>query len=711
MKQVLVHDGQAQTVEVPVPQPGSNEILVRVAFSCISPGTERSQVADTSRGSLVGQVLAQPQRVAKALDMLRNEGVAATVGKLQGNLDLGEPIGYSLSGTVVEVGSEVSAFAPGDRVACAGNANAFHAGFVVVPPLLAVRIPEEVGLQQAATVALGAIALQGIRRSEAVLGDVIALIGLGAVGQLTGLLLRRAGCRVVALDLSPERATAAAALGFDSCSTELAPFEAAIDRFTDGQGADAVLVTASTESSEPLGVAARVCRQRGRVVMVGMTGMELDRSEWYRKELALRLSTSYGPGRYDPHYEQAGQDYPYGYVRWTENRNMSAYLLTLAEGMDVAPLVGATYSVDDATSAFADLASRSGARPLALLDYGEEAPVSRRVDLTPCVAAGSGVIGLALVGPGAFALGVHLPNLMTLKSVYELRAIVSRQGHTGARAARRFGAGYVTTDYEDVLKDPRVEAVLIASADSLHVPQAVRALEAGKAVFVEKPMAVSLEQLDTLAEALQQHPHPLMVGFNRRFSPHATRMCDMLSARSEPAILHYRVNAGRMPPAPGCVAPGARSQLVREGCHFIDLLAFLIGLPIQTYHIQPLRVQGDRFAAESNFVATFSFPDGSVADLLYTTIGSSALPKEQIEGFCDGTAFVLNNFRELAVFTGKRERYRSRGMAKGHVEELAAFARCLRSGEALPIAFDEMVAATRITLRLQAELMKEVPDA
>jgi len=702
VKQVLIRGGGVAVEDVPAPVASPRGILVRVEWSCVSVGTESASVA-MSGLPLYRRALKQPEHAKRALEIARNEGFVRTFKRIRGQLAAGLPTGYSAAGVVVGVGSEVDGFAAGDRVACAGAGIANHAELIDVPVNLAVRVPDEVGLDAASTVTLGSIALQGVRRAAPALGESIGVIGLGVLGQLTVQLLRAAGCRVLATDLDPARVDLAVAHGAEDASGDFAERARAL---TGGFGADAVIVTAATASSDPMHDAAQACRRKGRVVIVGDVGLELRRSDLYEKELDVLMSTSYGPGRYDPVYELEGQDYPIGYVRWTENRNMEEVMRLLATGaLDLAALPQERFEIDDAETAYAALGG--GHKPLlVLLSYPEREEAQRRRVETRTVAAKSGRIGVALVGAGSFAQGSHVPNLLKLHDRFQIRAVMSRTGATAKAVAARTEAAYATTDLAEVLADPEIDLVLIATRHDLHAAQTLEALHAGKHVFVEKPLALTEDELAGIEAFYADRPDGplLMTGFNRRFSPAITHARELLAGRTTPLVADYRMNAGYLPLDHWVHGPEGGGRNIGEACHVYDLFDALVGdAEVESVSAQAIRSDGTRLAANDNFVATTRYADGSVCTLTYTALGHRDHPKEQLDVFADNAVLTLDDYKSLAV-TGGGRGWRGATQHKGHVEELEALAAAIRDGGPWPISLEEQARAMRIAFAVEEQI-------
>jgi predicted dehydrogenase/threonine dehydrogenase-like Zn-dependent dehydrogenase len=702
VKQVLIRGGGVAVEEVPAPAVSARGILVRVEWSCVSVGTESASVK-MSALPLYRRALKQPEHAKRALEIARNEGFVRTYKRIRGQLAAGLATGYSAAGVVVGVGAEVEGFAVGDRVACAGAGVANHAELIDVPVNLAVRVPAEVGLDAASTVTLGAIAMQGVRRVEPSLGDAIGVIGLGILGQLTVQLLRAAGCHVLATDLDPERVALAVAHGAEDASGDFAERAHAL---TGGFGADAVVVTAATASSDPMHDALQACRRKGRVVIVGDVGLELRRSDLYEKELDVRMSTSYGPGRYDPVYELEGRDYPQGYVRWTENRNMEEYVRLLATGgVLLDDLPQERFEIDDADAAYGALEGER--RPLlVLLSYPERAEAATRRTETRTVAPKQGRIGVALVGAGGFAQAQHLPNLKKLADHFQIRAVVSRTGATAKAVAAQAEAAYATTDLAEVLADPEIDLVLIATRHGLHATQTLEALRAGKHVFVEKPLALNEEELDAIEDFYADRVDAplLMTGFNRRFSPAIARARELLATRTTPLVADYRMNAGYLPLDHWVHGPEGGGRNIGEACHVYDVFDSLVaGAEVASVTARAIRADGARLAANDNFAATVGYTDGSVCTLTYTALGNRDHPKERLEVFADNAVLTLDDYKSLTV-AGMGSGWRSTTQHKGHVEELEALAAAIRDGGPWPIPLEEQLRAMRIAFAVEARI-------
>jgi predicted dehydrogenase/threonine dehydrogenase-like Zn-dependent dehydrogenase len=689
MKQVFFNSaGQVVVEDVPAPTLLPGGILVQVEYSLISTGTEAAAKAESV--SAVGRALKSPALVKKVIDRARMVGVQETARlvkqKLQNEAVLSlSATGYSAAGRIIAKDEAVTDLQVGDQVACAGAKYASHAEVISVPRNLAAQIPAGVSLKAAAFTTLGAIALQGVRRSRVEMGETVVVVGLGLVGQLTCQLLQGAGCRVIGLDLAREKVELARQLGLNRgivAGEEDAL--AVVNNFTQGVGADAVLLCAGTSSSRPVNQAFQMARERGRVVIVGAVGMELERADFYTKEQDLLISRSYGPGRYDPTYEEQGVDYPIGYVRWTENRNMQEFLRQLAAGkIQVEPLISAEYPVEAAAQAYAGLSSgQNGVATLLHYPANETAKNSSIIIHHP-QPINTHTIQLAIIGPGNFTQAVHLPNIKKINGL-DIRAVVARTGLTAKQIARHTGAAYATTNFDDVLTDDEIQAVLIATRHNLHASMCVAAAQAKKHIFVEKPMGLTVAECEAVKTAVQDNNVLLMVGFNRRFSPLITRIKTALQQRSGPAMLHYRVNAGPLPKEHWAVDPvEGGGRILGEGVHFFDLLAWLLDAePISLFSQAISADQGD-VVADDNLIVTLKYNDGSTTSLFYSCVGHTAAGKERLEIFFDNRSLILDDYKTLESYGTTDTGANLKQTDKGHYDELVAFRQALTTGKPL----------------------------
>nr|WP_276583382.1 bi-domain-containing oxidoreductase [Pseudomonas sp. RIT-PI-S] len=658
---------------------------------------------------LYQRALKQPDNVRRVLDMMRDQGVKRTMDRVFGKLSAGSATGYSVAGVVVEVGQDVEGFSVGDRVACAGAGIANHAEFVDVPVNLAVRIPDELDTGAAATVTLGAIALQGVRRCQPTLGETIVVVGLGILGQLTAQMLKANGCKVIGVDLDTQRVNMALENGMDvGFSPASEDYVERVSKHTGGIGADAVIITAATPSHEVISHAMHCCRKKGRVVLVGDVGLNLNRADFYQKELDFLISSSYGPGRYDPYYEEGGQDYPIGYVRWTENRNMQAYLELLVSGrVRLDKLAPMPYPIDKAGEAYQYLQGDGEKSLLVLLEYAER-PTARNthVGLRPLEKV-SGKVRVGLVGASSFAQGMHLPNMVKLRDRYALHAVQSRTGANAKAVAIQYAAQYCTSSYDDVLKDPDIDLLMITTRHHLHASMTLAGLQAGKHVFVEKPLALTVDELTDFQDFYVKNPRGplLMVGFNRRFSPAIKAVSKALEGRTTPLIINYRMNAGYIPKDHWVHGPEGGGRNLGEACHIYDLFCHLTGTSqTVSIHAAGISPPGPMWRSNENFVAVIKFSDGSVCTLTYTSMGDKSYPKERMEIFSDGKVVVMDDYKSVVIQGGKHKSWTAQAPQKGQYEELVALAETLQGTGPWPITLDEQVQATRIALDVERQL-------
>ena len=692
--------GNMSVERLPAPALRPGGILVQNAFSLISAGTERSSV-ETAQASMVGKARSRPDLVKQVLENAKSEGFVATYRKVQNRLANYKELGYSSAGVVIA--SDVDAFRVGDRVACAGYA--YHAEVVSIPRNLAVRIPDDVTFEDAAYATLGAIALQGVRRAEIHLGETVAVIGLGLIGLIAVQILKAAGCRVAGLDISTANFALAKELGCDVCMLSNREAVRKVTAFTRGHGSDAAIITAATRSNDPLELALQIARKRSPIIMVGAGGMDVVRGPFYDKELDLRIATSYGPGRYDPSYEENGHDYPIGYVRWTENRNMEAFLdLLAARSVNVSDLTTHEIPIMDALRAYEMITGKIKTRYIGiLLKYDlTKANAARRVDLhlPQGHAVSTQDVSVGFIGAGNFAQSYLLPPLKALN--LPLRGVMTSTPVNANSAAQKFGFGYAASDAGEIISDPSINTLFIASRHDSHADYALRALHAGKHVFVEKPLAISHEQVDAIEKTVREwngkpHPH-FTVGFNRRYSKPFNDLREFFDGTQEPLVIMYRVNAGFMPLTKWMQDPTQGGRFVGEACHFIDCMAFLTGaLPVRVY---AERVPSTNQATETNDNLTVSlkFSDGSVGHLLYLANGDGSLPKEYCEVFGGGKSAVMNDFAVTHFHADGKHTRKNYDHGKGHDEEVQHFIRVVKGIEEPELTPASMLATTRATL-------------
>jgi predicted dehydrogenase/threonine dehydrogenase-like Zn-dependent dehydrogenase len=708
MRQVLqsLADGRTILADVPACTAARGGLLVRTTRSLISAGTERMLV-EFGRAGWIDKARQQPQKVRQVLDKVRTDGLLPTIDAVRSKLDQMMPLGYCNVGRVAEVGADVRGFAVGERVASNGP----HAELVAVARNLCARIPDGVSDDEAAFTVLGAIALQGVRLVAPTLGERFVVTGLGLLGLLTVQLLRANGCRVLGIDPDPTKVELARRFGADVVALNQGedPLSVA-DAFSGGAGVDGVLITASTRSNDPVSQGARMCRQRARIVLVGVTGLELDRSDFYQKELSFQVSCSYGPGRYDSQYEEIGTDYPLGFVRWTEQRNFRAVLEMMnSRALDVSALITHRYAFDAAPAAYELLATQGEPHLGILLEYAahnEEGVRARTVvsDRQTTHAAAGAQPGIALIGAGNYAARILIPAFVA--SGARLQGIASGGGVTAAHYGRKFGFARATTDSDALIDAEDIDIVVIATRHDSHARFVLRALQARRHVFVEKPLALTVNEIDSIADAWNacapagQRPQ-IMVGFNRRFAPHVVRMRALLAAVREPKSFVVTVNAGAIPSAHWTQDPRVGGgRIIGECCHFVDLLRFLVGHPIVDARVQALATEAG--ANPTDTVAIMlSFADGSWGTIHYLTNGHASFPKERIEVSCAGRILQLDNFRRLRAFgwPGFHSMKLWR-QDKGQRACVRAFVDTVRIGASAPIPLQELLEVARVTVAL-----------
>ena len=712
MKQVLqnLKDGSTEVADVPCPRVGPGQLLIRTTRTLVSAGTERMLV-DFGKAGFIDKARQQPDKVRMVLDKVRTDGLMPTIEAVRNKLDQPLPMGYCNVGEVVEVGAGVSGFAVGDRVASNGK----HAEMVAVPLNLCARVPDTVDDEAAAFTVLGAIALQGIRLVQPTLGETVVVTGLGLIGLVTVQLLKAQGCRVLGLDFDADKLALARHFGAEVVDLKSGadPVTAAMD-FARGRGVDAVIITASTKSNDPVHQAAQMSRKRGRIVLVGVVGLELSRADFFEKELTFQVSCSYGPGRYDPNYEDRGQDYPLGFVRWTEQRNFEAVLDMMAERrLDMAPLVSHRFDIAQAPDAYAVVGGSEPSLGI-LLKFADANPrdtapapsaaFARTVALPApagaAASAASGAARISVIGAGNYAGAVLIPAFKAAGA--RLVRIASAGGASSVHLGRKFGFAEATTDTAALLADPNVDAVVVSTRHDTHADYVLRTLAAGKHVFVEKPLALKLDDLADIEAAARARPElRVMVGFNRRFAPQVTKIKQLLAGTPGAKVFVMTVNAGAIPSqhwTQDATVGGGR--LVGEGCHFIDLLRFLAGAAIESFQVTRMDA-----ATPDTASLTLRFADGSMGTVLYLANGSKAFPKERLEIFAAGRVLQLDNFRRLAGFGWpgftKMNLWRQ---DKGQAACAAAFVQAVQGGLPSPIPLDELLEVGRISIQVEETL-------
>ena len=713
MKQVLqdLKTGAVVVTDTPDPAPAPGRLLVRVQASLLSAGTESAQLAK-ARQSLFAKIREKPQLMRKGLDELRERGLAGVKDKLASKFEGYGELGYSCAGSVVHCGDDALAIAPGTLVACAGAGVAHHAEFVSVPVLLTAVAPEGVSAETGAYTTVGAIAMQGVRQSAAQLGEYVAVIGLGLVGLLTAQLLRAMGCRVAGIDPSPNARQRALANGCDVAAPPEQAHDAVLG-LSRGFGADAVIICAATSESSPVELAGKLARSRGRVVMVGATGMTIPREDYFLKELSFTLSRSYGPGRYDRQYEEEGHDYPVDQVRFTEQRNMRAFLELVQNGrIDPALLTTHRFPVEQAPAAYALLNDRSVDRVGIVLNYPSTTPAPERfsIQVAPAKKVGGDAVGVGFIGAGGYAQSMLLP-LLKARPDAVLRCVMTRNGSHALHAAKRFGFETVCSRAGEVLQNAAVQLVFITTRHDSHAALACQALRAGKHVWVEKPLALSIEELREVVHALRENPScRLVVGFNRPFSPAASWLFGKLGSAG-PRMMLYRVNAGQVPADSWVNDPlQGGGRLLGEGCHFFDFLRHAAGAAADSVSVEPAGAERSDLPATANFAATVRFTNGAVGQLLYSAQGAPGMAKEHFECFAGQSCGALHDYRDAEFFHGSRtEKLGRHTQDKGQGALLAEFLRSLREDGAPPMKPEEIIESSLLTLAAQQSLTLRQP--
>ena len=721
MKQIFLEKGKIKKLDIPTPPLRPNHILVKVRYSFISTGTEGATLKE-SKKSLLQKCLSQTtEKISKIKSAVKDNGIGGTIALIKGSLNKVLEIGYSCSGQVVAVGEGVDKVKIGDLVACAGSSIANHAEYVSVPKNLAIKIKDEKFLKQASLTTIGAIALQGVRRANLALGEKVCVIGLGLIGQITAQLAKQAGCTVYGVDIDDSKLFLAQKLG---CEYVYNSYDIDITKEilfnSEHYGVDTTIITAASQSGKIIQQAMEVTRRKGKVVLVGDVKIDFDRNPFYQKEIDFLISCSYGPGRYDKSYEQRGIDYPYGYVRWTENRNMGLFAQLLEESkIDVEPLISHEFDFDKAGEAYEKL-FEDGALGLVLRYEGDSGigpsihpPITlsamrsivyrrARTYKAPKVQAlARGQVNVGFIGAGGFAKVKLLPLASKIKSI-NIHTIVDTNPTNAVNLARQYGAVTYDNDYKKVLDDKRVHAVVIATPHALHAQQAIDALSAGKAVFVEKPAAVTKLQYDKLKDFLNKNKNCLYcVDFNRSFAPFTLKIKSVIKNRTTPLVIHYRMNAGFIPKDHWIQSANHGGRIIGEACHIFELFSFLTDSKPVNISVNSINTTRDDLLSSDNFSVQISFSDGSICSLLYTAIGHAGLAKERMEVFFDGKSIVMDDYRVLKGYgLGRSFNCETKRPDKGHNNLLTQFFDTANTGGPSPLGVDRILMATEVALEV-----------
>jgi len=711
MKQVIQNfkTGELYVDDVPMPALSEGMVLVENRFSLISAGTERGTVK-VAQANLINKARQRPDLVAQVIQNIKKEGLSATISKVRAKLDSLKALGYSTSGVVLSSMDTNGMFKTGDRVACAGVDYASHAEIIAVPQNLVVKIPDEVSSEDAAFTTLGAIAMQGVRQAEVRIGEKVCVIGLGLLGQISCQLLRANGCAVFGIDLSESFVNIANEFSADKAVLRNDPnLIKACDNFTNGHGFDAVIITAATQSNDPIDLAGEICMKKGKVVVVGVVPMNVPRDpHYYRKEIDIKMSCSYGPGRYDVNYEENGIDYPYAYVRWTEQRNMESFLDLLARKyINLKPLTTHVVDISDAEKAYDIILGKVKEHHIGiLLKYSENDAKSRsliNISNKPLSAINTGFIGA-----GSFAQSYLIPNVKS--SGGSLDGVVTSRGITAKNVGDKFGFNFCSSEVKDVLSNEKINTVFIATPHSSHADLVIKSLGAEKAVFVEKPLAVNAEELGAVIEAHKKSKQPLLVGFNRRFAPVSATIKKEFLNTGEPMVVNIRINAGFIPKDNWLQQKDiGAGRIIGEMCHFIDLMQYFTDSePIKVY-AECISSTNEKITPADNIAIVIKFKNGSVGNLTYLANGDKGMPKELIEVFSGSKIGVINDFRDGLIYkSGKAVKLKSSG--KGHKEEVEVFLNTLKSGNESPISFRSICLTTLTTFKIHDSLFTGVPQ-
>lgn len=714
MKQLIQNfkTGNLYVDDVPMPSLSDGFVLVENKFSLISSGTERGTVK-VAQASLLGKAKQRPDLVAQVIQNIKKEGIAATFKKVQTKLDSLKALGYSSSGIVLASMDKNNQFQPGDRVACAGQDYASHAEIVSVPQNLIARIPDNVSFEEAAFATLGAIAMQGVRQAEPRLGENVCVIGLGLLGQLTCQLLRANGCHVLGIDLSDRLVKLAEEASADSAiNRNHVDLEKICNSFTHGYGFDNIIITAAAPTNDPIDLAAVIARKKGKVIIVGAVKMDVPRDpHFYRKELDLRMSCSYGPGRYDSIYEEDGMDYPYAYVRWTEQRNMESFLSLVSKRLiNLKPLITQKFEIDEAEKAFDIVLGKTQEPHIGiLLKYPEhDGKTKTNIKLKELSKEKTSAVIAGFIGAGSFAQNYLIPNAKTRGAI--LHTVTNSRGITSKNVADKFGFAFSSTNYEDVLSSSEINTVFIATPHNSHAKLVSLALQAGKNVFVEKPIAIDYEGLKIVEGARKESKGVLTVGFNRRFSTAGKEIRKRVSVLNEPLVMNFRVNAGIISKDHWIQKPEVGGgRIIGEMCHFFDLMEYLCGSAPIKVSAESILTQNDKFLNQDNVIISVKFANGSIGTLTYVSNGDSALPKEKLEVFCGGVACIIQDFRSVVIYSNGRET-KIDCSGKGHREEVLAFMDAIQNSLPDPIPFSSILRTTLVCFKAIESLNTGLPQ-
>ena len=703
MKQVFTSKNGVIVKDTIEPALSRGSVKIRVHFSCISAGTEMTSVKSSNQ-SMLQRAIQHPEQVKQVLDIAMQQGLKKAFNKVDSSMEKLGGSGYSVAGEVVAVGAGVDDFKVGDNVSAGGAGIALHAEYVVVPKNLVVHVPEGLSMAYASMGTVGSIAMHGVRRADLRLGEYGVVVGCGLMGLLAIQMMKASGVKVACTDVNPSRLTLAKELGADKAinSLEEDPVNA-VRNWTNGYGADAVLFTAATHSDEPLSQSFKMCRRKGKVVLLGVSGMNINRGDMYKDEIDFIISTSYGPGRYDPNYESKGVEYPYAYVRWTENRNIYSFLELVRDGkINIDKIVPKIYPLTEANAAYEGIQKEPGSHIITILDYGIKDGVNKvekTIKLASPKSVSEKVIKIGLIGAGSFATSTLLPIVAAHPDKFYLKTITNRSGDNAINAGRQFKAEQITSDQDEIFNDPEISLVMICTRHGNHAELVLKGLKAGKNVYVEKPLATTMEQLNVIkkyfAENEGKSVPSLMVGFNRRFSKHAQEIKRVLDNRTAPVFIRYRMNAGFVPADAWVHGDGGR--IVGEGCHLIDLMQYLIDKPVADCSVAHFKPNAGIYQSEDNRFITMEFEDGSVAEIEYFSCGNKSLPKEFMEVHWEGKSIIMDDYKRLTGYGVKVKSLKTSLSQKGHEEEWLALYDALQNGENA-IDINSMIRTTELSI-------------
>ncbi len=706
MKQVLQYDREkkVRVKDIPTPQMKSVGLVVDNRSSLISVGTERS-IIELSQMSLVGKAKQRPDVVKQVIDKIKTEGIKSTYNKVMGKLSAPLPLGYSCAGIVREVHHSVDKFAIGERVACAGFGYASHSETIFVPTNLTVKIPDSVSYDEASFVTLGAIALQGVRVADIRLGETVAVIGLGLLGQITCMLLEASGCKVIGMDIDHEKLIQAKSCGAtETCMSDSAAISTIMNH-TAGHGVDTVIITAATDSAGPVTLAGDICREKGTVVVVGAVKMDIPRKAYYDKELSFKLSRSYGPGRYDYNYEEAGNDYPFSYVRWTENRNMDAFIKLIANNkINIKQLISHRFNINQATEGYKLISGVTDEKFTGvILQYDQKEKIITKPETrtNPTIPNNNTETNIGFIGAGGFASGVLLPNIKQVGN-YNLKAIVSGSGISADSSSERFGFETTVSTTDEMMQNKDIGTIFIANRHNQHAELVLDAMQNGKSVFVEKPLCMNQEELNKIISSYNENKTRMMVGFNRRFAPIIQEIKKKLQTNKYPLSMYYRINGGFIPSGTWIQdAETGGGRIIGEVCHFVDLLSYLTDSPICKVEAESLVMPDERFRSDDNLQITLRFKNGSVGTINYIASGNTMMSKEYLEIFGGGMAVTMDDFRTLTIADDKNKKLdKKQSQDKGHNAMLRAFCESLKNKTDSPIPFEQIVNGTETTFAI-----------